>query len=235
MRFYIIVNPIGSKFAKNLKRRLSELVLNRVLRSSRPRSRGRWFYVTNNPLNKVEQFKCFRAQGISSPQFATTSDEARNLDCRTLLARTLIKSTNGRGIIEFEKSDGEYPRAPLYTEYIPKKAEYRVHVFNGEVIDVQQKRKRRDFDAESRNTRIKNVHNGYTYCRDGITHDPRFRQLAIDACSALGYFYGAVDIIYNEKQDRYFVIEVNSRPGLMGTTLNNYCEAIINVFNLRRK
>ena len=32
---------------------------------------------------------------------------------------------------------------PLYVKYKKKKAEYRVHVFDGKIMDVQQKKKRR--------------------------------------------------------------------------------------------
>ena len=114
----------------------------------------------------------------------------------------------------------------MYTAYIPKKAEYRVHVLNGEAIDVQQKKKKRGFE-HVRDTRIRNVNNGYVYCRDGITVTDSLTNLAIAAVNALNYSYGAVDIIYNEKHNQYYVLEVNSRPGLMGTTLEKYCQAII--------
>ena len=124
--------------------------------------------------------------------------------------------------------------APLYTEYIPKKSEYRFHVFGGEVIDVQQKRKKRGFES-TRDTRIRNVNNGYVYCRDGINPPNGAADLAIRAVAACGYEYGAVDLIYNEKRDQCYVLEVNSRPGLMGTTLEKYAEALINMYNLRSK
>jgi D-alanine-D-alanine ligase-like ATP-grasp enzyme len=44
-----------------------------------------------------------------------------------------------------------------------------------------------------------------------------------------------VDLVYNEKRNQCYVLEVNSRPGLSGTTLDNYCEALINTFKLTRK
>ncbi|WP_212636674.1 hypothetical protein, partial [Salmonella enterica] len=88
----------------------------------------------------------------------------------------------------------QYPHAPLYVEYIPKKAEYRYHVFNGQVIDVQQKKKKRGFESE-RDTRVRNVHNGYVYCRGDITPPSGAADLAVRAVQALGYQYGAVDII----------------------------------------
>lgn len=240
---YIAVNPVGSKFAKALQGALSEKVHDKIYRVSPERAaqklqrrpRSIIFHVTPRTLDKVAQFHAFARDGVSHPPFTTSPDEVRNLDARTVFARTLVNSTNGRGIMEFDIADDMVvPRAPLYTAYIPKKAEYRVHVFKGQVIDVQQKKKRKGFEDE-RNTRVRNVANGYVYCRDGIEPPAGINDLAISAVVACGYDYGAVDIIYNEKRNQCYVLEVNSRPGLLGTTLQRYCEALINSYNLRRK
>jgi len=146
-----------------------------------------------------------------------------------------VPTHKGRGIVEFEPGIGNTPQAPLYTEYIPKKSEYRFHIFGGKVIDIQQKKKKREFDDNARNTRVRNLHNGYIYSRDDINPPDGAADLAIRAVAALGYQYGAVDLIYNEKRACSYVLEVNSRPGLMGSTLENYAEALINTFNLQRK
>lgn len=231
--FFIVVNPVGSKFAKALQESLRSKVAAPVLRTSRYRE-GRSFVVTQQPLNKVEQFERFQACQVSCPNFTTDSTKLSELGAGTVFARTLISSTNGRGIIEFNLRDERIPPAPLYTEYIPKKAEYRFHVFGGQVIDIQQKRKKRGFEGD-RDTRIRNVHNGYVYCRDGINPPDGASDLAVRAVAALGYQYGAVDVIYNEHRNQSYVLEVNSRPGLMGTTLDKYSDAIINMFNLEKK
>ena len=238
---FIAVNPVASKFAKALQAALRDKVFNKIYRvdhqtAARKRAQNKTvFFVTPNTLNKIEQLKQFTEYNISCPSYATSVEGAKSIECKTLFARKLINSTSGRGIEEFNSSEERYPRAPLYTEYIPKKAEYRVHVFNSVVIDVQQKRKKREFDKDSRNTRVRNLQNGYVYTRDGVTLPDVGTDLAIRAVNAVGYSYGAVDIIYNEKRDQYYVLEVNSRPGLMGTTLDKYTEAIINMFNLKRK
>lgn len=238
---YIAVSPVGSKFAKALQQSLRDKVVNKIYRVDHQRAayltarypRNHCFQVTPRTLDKVQQFNVFQQAGVASPQFALSDREARNIDCKTLFARTLVNSTGGRGIVEFERSTEQYPRAPLYTEYIPKKAEYRVHVFAGQVIDVQQKKKKRD--VEERNTRIRNLANGYVYTREGIILPNGIGDLAIAAVDAVGYKYGAVDIIYNERRNQCYVLEVNSRPGLMGTTLDKYTDALINTFNLTRK
>jgi D-alanine-D-alanine ligase-like ATP-grasp enzyme len=36
--------------------------------------------------------------------------------------------------------------------------------------------------------------------------------------------FGAVDVIWNEKEDKYYVLEVNTACGLEGTTLDKYVE-----------
>lgn len=232
-RFYICVHPIGSKFAKALQQALQAKVDHKVLRTRRTRLEAT-FCVTTNPLNKVAQFDAFTTHNIACPKYSKRADSVGELG-KHVFARTLINSTNGRGIVEFEPGVGNTPQAPLYTEYIPKKSEYRVHVFHGEVIDIQQKRKRKDFNKEQRDSRIRNVNNGYVYCRDGIDPPDGIANLAISAVNACGYEYGAVDIIYNEKRNQCYVLEVNSRPGLMGTTLDKYVNAIIKAYELKEK
>ena len=255
--FDIVVNPIGSKFAKALQQALQAKVKTTIYRRLTPKHvpakrtiisrkgnilrRGteaytrEHFQVTINPLNKVDQFNAFSSNNISCPKFTTVPESVGELG-RTVFARTLVNSTNGRGIIEFDTGSGEaVPRAPLYTEYIPKKAEYRFHVFGDKVIDVQEKRKKREFDGDERNTRVRNLHNGYVYCRDGVNPPDGAADLAIKAVEAVGYKYGAVDLIYNEKRNACYVLEVNSRPGLMGTTLDRYADALIDMYNLEKK
>jgi hypothetical protein len=238
---YIAVRPVGSKFAKGLQNTIRNKVLNNVFRvthesGNRHERMGRsLFRITPEPLNKIEQLNRFKEHGVSHPPFTTNASEVNQLGSRTGFARTLVNSTNGRGIVEFDISEGvRPPRAPLYTAYIPKKAEYRVHVFDGKVVDIQQKRKKRGFEGE-REAKIRNLRNGYVYCRDGINAPAGLDTLAVAAVRAVQYHYGAVDIIYNEKKDKLYVLEVNSRPGLMGTTLEKYSDALINQFNLRLK
>lgn len=235
-----IVTPlIGSKFVKTLRDGLEEQYNVKVFRRKIPKRlpNGRireHFAITTNPLDKIQQFTRFTNAQVSCPKWCTRSQDIGNLESKTVFARTLVNSTGGRGIVEFEPETMATPRAPLYTEYIPKKAEYRFHVFNGEVIDVQQKKKKREFERD-RDTRIRNLNNGYVYCRDNVVPPAGSDRLAIQAVQALGYRYGAVDLIYNEKRNQCYVLEVNSRPGLMGTTLDKYVSAIGRSLNLEQK
>ena len=138
------------------------------------------------------------------------------------VARTKLNGHSGEGIILFDPSTDPVPNAPLYTKYKKKKHEYRVHVFAGNVIDVTWKRKRKGVVADNK---IRNWKNGWVYCREGITYKPEMLDLAKAACYYLGLDFGAVDIIYNELEDKYYVLEVNTAPGLTGSTLAAYTNA----------
>ncbi len=222
---YIQTPVLSSKFAKTIQEGLRALTNEKVLRTKR--SKPRSFVVQYPSLNKIEQLQLFKEHNVSCPPFTRYSGQLQSLGSRIIFARTLVNSTNGRGIVEIDIDEQrDFPDAPLYVAYIPKKSEYRVHVLNGEAIDIQQKKKKCGFESD-RNTRIRNVSNGYVYCRDDIAPPDGLANLAVSAVEALGYKYGAVDIVYNEKRNQLFVLEVNTRPGLTGTTLQKYCQAII--------
>ena len=125
------------------------------------------------------------------------------------------------------ENEDQLVNAPLYTQYVKKKKEFRVHVLNGQVIDVQEKRKKREF-SDQRDNRIRNLHNGYVFCRDGVVEPNGLRSLAQSAVQALGYTLGAVDIVFNEHHNRLYVLEVNACPGMQGSTLETYATHVAN-------
>jgi glutathione synthase/RimK-type ligase-like ATP-grasp enzyme len=113
----------------------------------------------------------------------------------------------------------------LYVEYIKKKEEYRVHVAFGHIIDVQRKGRNRDVPDEDVNWQVRNHGNGFIYMRGGVDIPDCCRSLALAAVESLGLDFGAVDVIWNEHEDRWYVLEVNTAPGLSGTTLEKYADA----------
>lgn len=123
------------------------------------------------------------------------------------------------------QSEGELPNAPLYTKYVKKRDEYRVHVVDGNVIDVQRKAQRTDWEGE-RNTQIRNLANGYIFARQDVDPPQDVLDQSVKAMAASNLTFGAVDCIWNERQGNAYVLEVNSAPGLMGTTLERYTEAL---------
>ena len=52
------------------------------------------------------------------------------------------------------------------------------------------------------------------------------RELALAASKVTNSDFRGVDIGFNEKLNELFVIEVNSAPGIQGTNVDRYIEAI---------
>jgi len=226
MRKIVLVSEnTKSRGLKALANSLSQKVGYRVYRVTPPRVRNRIGIYFNRGIDKRVQLTQFHRHQVCAPGFSLSGTDVSGFDSKWVVARTLTNASEGRGITIFNKDDTP-PPAPLYTEYISKKKEFRVHVWNNEVIDVAEKRKKKGYEADH-NTKIRNIANGYVFCRTGVVEPDGIRQLALDAVSALDRTYGAVDIIWNEKRDKCYVLEVNSRPGMEGTTVEKYANAIL--------
>lgn len=142
----------------------------------------------------------------------------------TVVERNILNGNSGAGIRLVEPDSGEQlQKAPLYVMYVPKKQEYRVHVCGGEAVDVQRKARRKDVEDDAINWKIRNHDNGFIFARnEGDVVPPDVITQAVRGVSALGLAFGAVDVIFNEKEQKAYVLEVNTAPGLSGATLDGY-------------
>lgn len=182
--------------------------------------------------NKLSTFQALEGKdGISIPEFTVDQSVARSWigDGASVVCRTKLSGHSGDGIV-LANSESELVNAPLYVRYVKKQDEYRVHVAFGEVIDVQQKRKRSGQEEGATNFQIRNHQNGWVYCREDITEPDGLRELAIRVVQELGLDFGAVDVIYNAKRNACYCLEVNTAPGLEGTTVAKYTEAFTKQF-----
>jgi len=180
--------------------------------------------------NKLETFKEFRSNSFTHvPNWTTNSSEAQHwLDSGfKIYCRKLLSSHSGNGIVVCNDGD-TLVSAPLYTLHTKHRDEYRVHIFKGEVIDVQKKKKRNGFTGCS--SGIRNHSNGWVYARSDIAIPDMLYPIAIQAVNILGLDFGAVDIGHKVNEDKFFVFEVNTAPGLEGFTLDKYTKAIYNYY-----
>lgn len=226
-KLVLVPNNLGSRAAKALAQTLSAKLGYKVLRVKPGRERGRPSFKLSPGTAKDVQLNAFNRQEVPTVEHTADRGQAAQwiADGDSVMCRTLLRASEGRGIVVAD-TVGALVQAPLYTRYVKKKHEYRVHVLNGEVIDVQQKRKRKGFEGE-RDTKVRNLANGYVFCRDNIVEPPDLRGIAIKATASLGYALGAVDIAFNERNNRLVVLEVNANPGMQGTTLEKYANAIV--------
>lgn len=167
--------------------------------------------------DKLVCFNRLKLAGVSIPEFTTNKAEAT---WKQGVARTILNGHSGRGIVLFENGEN-VPDAPLYVQYIPKKEEYRVHVVREKIIHVQQKKLKQGHEP----SQIRSHDNGYVFAINDIDPPQSVLQNAVKAVAALGLDFGAVDVIYNQKQDKAYVLEVNTAPGLTDTTAIKYAEA----------
>lgn len=149
----------------------------------------------------------------------------------TVIVRNLLTGHSGNGILVVPPNS-EVPSAPLYTRYVPKDAEYRVHIVSGEVIDTQ--RKIRNPSVEPRDWKIRSHQNGFIFVRRGVEAAQDVHRQALLAFNASGLDFAACDVIWNQKKQQAFVLELNSAPGLMGSTVTKYADALRNLIQNRR-
>lgn len=138
-----------------------------------------------------------------------------------IVCRTVLNGHSGQGIV-IANTREDLVDAPLYVKYEKKQQEYRVHVGSSGIIAVQRKARRRDVPDDQVNWEIRNHDNGFVFVRNGFTAPENVLTAARQALGVSGLDFGAVDVIHNERQDRAYVLEINSAPGLEGTTVQDY-------------
>lgn len=148
-----------------------------------------------------------------------------------VVSRTILNGSSGDGI--FISTDEVEPKsAPLYTQYIKKKDEYRVHIVNGEIIDFQRKALRPGVGVgDGQRWLVRNLMNGFIYVRGQVELPEDVKTQSLKSYALSGLDFGAFDVIWNDKQKQAYVLEVNTAPGLIGTTLTKYAEAFKKHYN----
>lgn len=183
--------------------------------------------------NKLSTFRLLENKdGIRIPVFTTDRSVAAGWirDGVVVVCRTQLSGHSGAGVVLCSVENDLVP-APLYVQYVKKQQEFRVHVAFGEVIDVQEKRKRKDVSEDfATNFQVRNHQTGWVYCRENITEPEELRQMAQRVVGELGLDFGAVDLIYNAKRNEVYCLEVNTAPGLEGSTVDKYAEAFVKEF-----
>ena len=181
--------------------------------------------------DKVKTFETLSYQGFEQiPIWSTSRQEIYELNNShdvPIYCRTKTNSHSGNGIV-IANNSYEIVDAPLYTLATKHKFEYRIHVFKGEVLYVQQKKKR--LNSTVNRSGIRNHDNGWVYCTPTDTPSELLLSSCIRAVQLLGLDFGAVDIGHRIRDNRFFVFEVNTAPGLVGTTLDKYAQAIYNYY-----
>jgi glutathione synthase/RimK-type ligase-like ATP-grasp enzyme len=222
MKLKIRPYKMASRSAKRLAEALTQVMGYKVLRTHGP-AQVNWVDPNGINANKLCTLQAFESHGVPCPKFTTDKGVASEwLGSGGVMARLLLRSSGGKGAVFLPKGS-EVIDAPLYVKYIPKEKEYRVHVWKNKVILVQEKRKRKGTNPDSK---IR-THGDWVFCTKDIVEPAELQEVglrAVAACSDNGS--GAVDIIWNKKQNKCYALEVNSAPGMCKTTAAIYANAI---------
>ena len=174
--------------------------------------------------NKLKTFhKLDENSLVNIPDYCLHKDNIHCLNSDKVVVRHTLTGHSGQGIEVYKKTD-ELPDAPLYTQFISKKNEYRIIVVNGRVVDRKQKRLSQDA-PEGRSKYIRNASNGWIYAREGLEYTEGLDEMSIEAVKTLGLDFGAVDIALSN-DGLLYVFEVNTAFGLEGTTIQLVGDAI---------
>lgn len=180
-----------------------------------------------NAINKIRSFARLKASNVSCPDVTVDAETARGWlnNGNVVVGRQSLTGRAGAGIVLMQTPQ-DFVVCPLYTVYKPKKKEFRIHVFKDSILDVQEKRKKKDFEGTT-NSQIRTHGNGWVFCREDIVLPDDAAEQAIKAVRALGLDFGGIDLIWNQKENKSYVLEVNSAPGIEGTTVTKYADKLI--------
>ena len=167
----------------------------------------------------------------SVPPWTTDKQVVRGWvqDGKTVFARTKLTGHSGQGIVvltpdDFTALDG-IANNTLFTQYVKKRHEYRVHFFGGEIVDTQRKARRTD--VENPNWLIRSFDNGFVFARnDGHELPEVVRNECMKLINALDLDFGAIDVGYNQLRNEAVIYEVNTAPGVEGTTAEIYARKV---------
>lgn len=171
--------------------------------------------------NKLTAFRRFKEAGVSIPEFWTSKEEVPT-DGTKIVARTNLSGHSGAGIVIWDGS-GDLVSASLYTKYIKKADEFRIHVMKDKAFFIQ--RKARKIAVENPNWEVRNLEGGFVYVAHSLDDVPdEAKENAVRSIIALGLDFGAVDLIHG-RDGKWYILEVNTACGLEDRTAEKYKEA----------
>lgn len=153
-----------------------------------------------------------KEKGLEVPEWTRDIDVAREWVKEGLVLGRMEVHEGGRDIVG--PKHPRWKRSELWVKVIEEPFdEWRIHVVGGKVIARQKKKQTGE---AKRKMPVRNLKNGWTY---HYREDPPkgMRKVAKQAVVAVGYDFGAVDIIH--KGEKCVVLEVNKAPGIGGKFL----------------
>lgn len=219
---FLLYHNISSKTGKELKRVLNisggtDVGDNRTDKLIRWGNSNAIRYQARAVLNKKDALNLCadkqRALQVMTSAGVKVPPTATRFDGEILIGRTATH-TQGKGLFviasqrDFDLAKNNL-RCTHFMTYIPTEREYRVHVFQQQVIASAEKR----MSDDATSLHVRNYETGWKFkylesCPSDISN------VAIAATRSLGIDFGAVDVIKSINGNIY-VLEVNTAPSLI--------------------
>jgi glutathione synthase/RimK-type ligase-like ATP-grasp enzyme len=178
-------------------------------------------------VNKKSAFSIWAGHHVSTVPWTANKAVAKEwlASGHIVVVRKLLTGHEGNGIVIVEPGE-QLPDAQLYTRYIKNRyREFRVHATRGQAFASHMKIKNPHDPNPPKTWKVRSYANGFIFQRNNVPASAKRDALAVEAVSTLGLDFGAVDIL-EDKNGNFFVLEVNTAPGIEGQTTPAYAKAI---------
>lgn len=187
----------------------------------------------------ANKLKFFEKVGdkVNIPEFTTNKEEARAWleQGKKVVARTKLSGHSGDGIFMIRTVEDwehyQHDAFKLYVKYVPKKDEYRVHIVGNKIVDVRKKGIKKNAPKGLVDYEVRNHHNGFIYLKDGFNAPEEVLSQSIKAVLSCGLDFGAVDVMWNNFYEKAYVLEINTAPGLEGSSIDNYAKGFQAIYD----
>lgn len=199
-------------------------------------------HIVNDPFevySMSNKIKFFENTQHSKDTLEWTQNREEALAWNSVVfARLKVEASGGRGIVVWnpeEQPSDQLPQAPLYTRYVPKTHEYRLHMarsLKGTGFTVMLAQRKVFVKTAERPSpvdwKVRSHANGFIFQRQ-----PDFDKIPKVVMEASGrvmsehfpkMHFCALDVMYHEKRNQAWVIEGNTAPGLENDTVRIYAE-----------
>lgn len=185
----------------------------------------------DNTANKLKMKDIFCIAGVRSPKYFTNNPSVYASIMDGQLGEKIFFKTpfhsRGRGMVVYDTKESAVTQQKdgYFEEAQVSDREFRVHVMDGEMFHIDEKRPRDPSLKRRDRPEIKNMASGFKFRRPIKEFPPEVISESIKAVKALGLDFGAADVGLNS--NGVWIYEVNTAPSLRTKTRKLYQKALV--------
>lgn len=180
--------------------------------------------------NKLKALQKLKESDVRVPEFQTSDNYTRITNYRRIFRRNYRHAANDSPLILEPNVSGPsclgHGCFDYCMKYITPEKEFRVHVFKDVAFLYQERVPRGGVDPHPY---IRSVSDSWKLSTKSTPPRPDgvLATIAVKSVTALGLDFGAVDVVMDEGC-HYYVLEVNTAPGLSDNKARKYAQLMVN-------